>query len=140
MPDERKLTQGTPGWFHMIGETLVDAATNANLPDDMNLSFVERYSDGEEIGDGLVQGIRLDIRGGKPSYRIGAGRDERGDLNVLVTAKAARMLNSVPSGDPRYGELQDRYQASGEWHADGDLSGLGDWLEATHDPIVARTK
>lgn len=140
MTDTLQITQGTPEWFHMIGGILVDAARNANLPSDMNLVFVERYTDGTEIGDGLVQGIRLDFRNGVPSYRIGAGSDERGDVTVEVTARAARELNLYDSSDPAYQLLHEQYVASGEWRTDGDLSRLGDWLADTHDPIVERTK
>ncbi|CAN5346590.1 hypothetical protein BH11PSE5_BH11PSE5_22220 [soil metagenome] len=84
MTDTLQITQGTPEWFHMIGGILVDAARNANLPSDINLVFVERYTDGTEIGDGLVQGIRLDFRNGVPSYRIGAGSAVRCGARVVV--------------------------------------------------------
>lgn len=140
MIDESKITQGTPEWLHMIGGILVEAARTADLPDDMNLSFVERYTGGKEIGDGLIQGIRLDFVKGEPTYRIGAGRDETGDITVEVTPQAARDLNLYRSDDPTYKLLLERYQALGEWKAEGDLSLLADWLGGTHDQIVERTK
>ena len=140
MTGETKFVQGTPDWFHMIGKILTDAAASAGLAPETNASFVERYSDGKELSDGLIQGIRLDIIAGKPSYRIGAAPDEKGDINVLVTADAARQLNAYYSVDPKFLELQARYQASGEWQVDGDLARLGNWLAGAHDPIVARTK
>lgn len=140
MTHETKFVQGTPDWFHMIGKILTDAAANAGLPPKTNVSFVERYSDGKELSDGLIQGIRLDIINGAPSYRIGAAPGEKGDINVMVTADAARQLNTYYSDDPKLLELLTRYQATGEWQVDGDLCRLGDWLASTHDPIVARTK
>jgi len=41
MTDQQKIEQGTPEWFHMVGRTLVEAASRASLPHNMNLSFVE---------------------------------------------------------------------------------------------------
>lgn len=136
-----KIVQGTPEWLDMIGRILTDAAEEAGLPLDMNLSFVERYVDGADIGDGRVQGIRLDIERGRPSYRIGAGRDEQGDIVVEVTARAARELNHLYSDDPAYAALFERYRVLGEWKVvKGDLAELGDWLASTHDRIVDRTR
>ncbi|MET3762072.1 hypothetical protein [Sphingomonas sp. UYEF23] len=140
MTEDVKITQGSLEWFHMIGGILAHAARSANLPTDINLTFVERYTDGAEIDDGLVQGIRLDFRKGEPSYRVGVGRAERGDVTVEVTSHAARILNLHLSGDPTYKALLNRYQADGDRKAEGDLSRLGDWLNETHDPIVLRTK
>ena len=65
MSADTKVRQGTAAWFEMVGTLMRDAASQASLPRDLNVSLVERYTDGVELFAGLVQGIRLDMRGGK---------------------------------------------------------------------------
>jgi hypothetical protein len=123
----------------MVGQLMVEAATASGLSPDLHLSLVERYSDGTELSEGLVQGIRFDIRGGVPSFRIGVGREERGDVTIEITAAAARELNRLRSDDPSYPTTREGFLVTGEMRVAGDPSRLGAWLAAVHDPIVART-
>lgn len=134
-----KVRQGTPAWFEMVGTLMSDAAARSGLPADRNVSLVERYTDGIELSDGLIQGLRFEIVNGQPSFRVGVGRDERAEITVEVTSAAARKLNALHSADPAYSAARDRFLSTGEMRVDGDLSRLGDWLEAVHDPIVDRT-
>lgn len=134
-----KIRHGTIAWFEMVGTVMADAARRANLPTDLTVSLVERYTDGSVLSDGLVQGIRFDIVGGKPSYRVGARADEQADITIEVTAAAARELNMLRSADPRYKTALDRFLRTSEMRMHGDISRLGDWLAAVHDPIVDRT-
>ncbi len=140
MSTDAKLPQGTTAWFEMVGKLMSDAAAQSGLPPDLDVSLVERYTDGAELRDGLVQGIRFDVRGGKPSYRIGSGPHERGDVTIEITAAAARELNSLRSTDPNYRAARDRVLSTGEMRVDGDPSRLGGWLDAVHDVIVDRTR
>lgn len=134
-----KVRQGTPAWFEMVGTLMAGAAARSGLPADLNIALVERYTDGIELSDGLVQGIRFEIANGQASFRVGVRRDERADITVEVTAAAARELNALHSADPAYAVARDTFLSTGEMRVDGDLSQLGDWLEAVHDPIVDRT-
>lgn len=135
-----KIAQGTPEWLHMVGVTLTDAANEAGLPNNQNLVFLERYTDGEPIGGGLIQGLRLDFRNGKAFYRIGAGVEEEGDVVIEVSRYAARQLNLHYSEDPAYIELLEEFHANGQLKVvRGDISHLGDWLASTHDLIVGQT-
>lgn len=135
-----RLTHGSATWFTMAGSLMVDAATRARLPPDCNVSLVERYTDGVALSDGLVQGLRFDIVGGKPSFRVGAGVDETADIVVEVTSAASRELNSFYADDPRYAAAADRLRGEGEMRVHGDLARLGAWFPAVHDPIVAHTR
>lgn len=139
MPAETKFRHGTAAWFEMVGTLMCETASRSRPAPNLNLSLVERYVDGVELADDLVQGIRFDIAGGKPSYRIGALRNERGDVTVEATAAAARELNRLRSVDPAYQLLREKYLRTGEIRVAGDPSRLGRWLEAVHDPIVERT-
>lgn len=139
MTNEERLPQGTREWFEMVGTLMSELAVEAGLPPELNVSLVERYIDGAEIGDGLVQGMRFDIVDGQPSFRIGAGADERGDVIVEVTAAVARELNLLRSYDPAYAAAVDQAVVAGDMRVDGDISLLGGWLGAVHDPIVDRT-
>ena len=139
MENGDKILQGSAEWFDMVGRLMCEAAAGSGLSPDLDLSLVERYTDGAEITEGRVQGIRFDIRGGKPSYRVGATKDERADITVEITAAAARALNALRSTDPAYPLARERYLATGEMHVEGDPSSLGQWLEEVHDPIVDRT-
>jgi hypothetical protein len=140
MTHDAKLQQGTAAWFEMVGTLMRNAATRSGLSQDLNVSLVERYSDGSELGDGLVQGIRFEIVAGAPSFRVGARPGESADVTVEVTAAAARALNLLFSTDPDYERARARLNETGEMRVDGDPSRLGCWLDAIHDPIVDRTK
>ena len=124
----------------MVGEQLQKAAQRAGLPSDLTISLVERYSDGDEIAPGLVQGLRFDIRCGAPSYRIGAYPEEKGDITVEVTSEAARRLNQLISTDPAYAHAVKEYLKSGALRIDGDPAELGAWFGSVHDDIVRRTE
>lgn len=137
-PDSR-IAHGSGAWFDMVGRLMCEAAQAAGLPADLDLSLVERYTDGQPLAPDLVQGIRFDIRAGLPSYRVGAGRDERGDITVEISAAASRALNTLYGADPRFASELERLRHGGEFHIDGDLARLGAWFDAVHDRIVDRT-
>lgn len=134
-----RLRHGSAAWFRMAGQLMADAAARAMLPPDLDLGLVERYTDGVPMGDDLVQGLRFDLVGGKPSFRVGAGQDERADITVEVTAAASYELNTLYSADPRYLAAADRLRREGRMRVDGDFARLGDWFAAVHDAIVERT-
>ncbi|MEH6717675.1 MAG: hypothetical protein V7704_02240 [Aurantimonas endophytica] len=136
---DAKPRQGTPAWFEMVGRLMRVAALQTPLSPDLNLSLVERYTDGAEMPGGLVQGLRLDIRNGKPTFRVGARHGERGDVTIEITAAAARTLNRLRSDDPEFQATRDGILKSGEMRVDGDPAAIGSWLEMVHDPIVDRT-
>lgn len=139
MTDHERLCQGTTAWFEMVGSMMVEAARRANLPGDLNVSLVERYTDGAMLSGGLVQGIRFEIVGGAPSYRVGAQPHEQADIVIEVSTAVARELNALRSTDPRYGTTLDGFLRTGEMRMQGDISRLGAWLATVHDPIVDRT-
>ncbi|KDP93478.1 MAG: hypothetical protein KJ728_10910 [Alphaproteobacteria bacterium] len=139
MTTRSKLRHGALAWFEMVGAVMTEAAVRSGLAADLNVSLVERYTDGAEIGEGLVQGLRFDIRDGKPGFRAGARPDERADITIEITAAGARALNLLYGDDPEYALLLDRLLSIGEMRIEGDPSQLGDWLKAVHDPIVDRT-
>lgn len=134
-----KVAHGTAAWFDMVGRVLQDAATQAKLAPDVHVCLVERYIDGRELGQGLVQGLRFEIVGGKPAFRRGARQDERGDITVEVTQAASHALNILYAADPRFLTTLADVQAKGEFTVDGDLVRLGTWFEVAHDRIVDRT-
>lgn len=134
-----KFPQGTTAWFEMAGKLMCESASQASLSPDLNVSFVERYTDGVKLSDGLLQGMRFEIVGGKPSFRVGVRQDERADITVEITAPAAHELNTLRSADPRYRAAIDSFVTTGAMRTDGDPSRMGDWLSAMHDPIVDRT-
>jgi hypothetical protein len=135
----QKLRSGTTAWFEMLGALMVEAATRSGLAPELNLSFVEIYTDGVEMGDGLVQGFRFDIIAGRPSFQAGVRPGERGDVTVEITTAAAQRLNSLRSADPSYAAAIDQVLGTGEMRVDGDPPRLGGWLQELHDPIVERT-
>lgn len=108
-----KLGQGTTEWFEMIGVLMSEAASPEGLSSELTVSLVERYVDGVELSEGLVQGIRFDIVGGKPSFRVGARQDEQADVTIEITAAAARELNRLRSADPAYVAALDKFLSSG---------------------------
>ena len=139
MTTAAKLRQGTPAWFDMVGERLGAAAARAGLPAGFNLSLVETYTDGAALPGGLVQGIRIDILGGKLAFRTGVRPGEQADLSNVLTVAAARELNLLYSADPAFEAAQARLLASGAMRLEGDFTRLGDWFFAVHDAIVDRT-
>jgi hypothetical protein len=139
MKTASKLPHGTTSWFEMVGTFMAEAASKAGLPPDLHVSFVERYTDGIELSEGLVQGVRFDIENGRPSFRVGARSHEHADITVEITRSAARKLNALRSADPAYPAARDEFLRSGEMRVVGDPSRMGAWLESVHDPIVDRT-
>ena len=139
MTTDKKIPQGTQAWFEMVGTLMHAAALAAKLAPDLTISLVERYTDGVELSEGLGQGIRFDIVAGQPSFRVGARPGEQADITVEVTAAAARQLNALYSTDPTYEPTRRNFLRTGEMRVSGDPAQLGNWLDAVHDPIVART-
>lgn len=135
----QKLRMGTSAWFETVGALMVKAATRSGLPPKTNLSLVEIYTDGVEMENGLMQGIRFDIIAGQPSFRVGVRPGERGDVTLEITTAAAHRLNSLRSADPSYQDAIEQLLETGEMRVDGDPSRLGGWLQELHDPIVERT-
>ena len=135
-----QIRHGTAAWFAMVGGVMRDAALQAALPSDFRLGLVERYTDGSPLGPGLVQGLRFDIAGGAPAFRIGALANETADITIEVTSAASHALNRLYAADPAYGAALAAFQASGALRIEGDLARLGAWFGAVHDRIVARTR
>lgn len=139
MTKDMKLPHGTTEWFNMVGTVLMDAARQAELLPHQNVCLVERYTDGIELSPGLFQGLRFEIVGGKPSFRLGAQFDERGDVTVDVTKAASYTLNTLRGDDPLFHAAFADLQANGDFKVDGDLSRLGSWFSVVHDRIVDKT-
>lgn len=139
MTTNKKEPHGTTAWFEMVGTLMSEAASHAQLSPDLTVSLVERYSDGVELSEGLVQGLRFDLVRGMPSFRVGARGDEHADVIVEITAAAARALNSLHSADPNYRNVRERFLSTGEMSVKGDPLRLGDWLTSVHDLIVSGT-
>lgn len=134
-----KLHLGTYAWFEMVGTLMGEAASRHGLPPDLHLSLVERYTDGIALSEGLMQGLRFEVAGGAPSFRVGVRAGERGDIMIEISTAAARELNSLRSTDPRYRAAIARHRRSGAMRLTGDPLRMGGWLEAVHDVIVDRT-
>lgn len=139
MTTHAKLRQGTAAWFEMVGALMCQAASQSGLAPDLNVSLVELYTDGVELSEGFVQGLRFDIRNGTPTFRVGARRGERADMTIDITAAGARALNLLYGDDPQYPAVLDNLLSAGEMRVDGDPLRLGDWLKTVHAPIVDRT-
>ena len=139
MPTNASLQQGTVAWFEMVGTLMCEAAVQSGLSPDLNVSLVERYTDGVELSEGLVQGLRFDIVGGRPSFKVGAQHGEQADITIEITAAAARALNILYSADPNYSAALETFLSIDEMRVDGDPAQMGGWLRAVHDPIVDRT-
>jgi hypothetical protein len=137
---EQKHELGTAAWFDMVGALIKDSALQHGLPPDLNITIIERYSDGKELSRGFYQGLRLEIANGELSYRVGVRRDEEADFNVEVTTAASRLLNSLQSADPAYGAAYARFLETGEIRVTGVPFTPGKWLLSSHDPIVAITQ
>jgi hypothetical protein len=134
-----KLRFATREWFELVGRELCAAATQAALPADLNVSLLERYYNGEPIGPGVVPGFRLEISGGRPSFRYGAGVDEVADIVVDATVETIDVLARLRSTDPAYGEAISRFMAEGALKVAGDPSRLGAWVSDVHDIVCERT-
>ena len=139
MPTTTRLPQGTVAWFEMVGTLMCEAASQSGLSPDLNVSLVERYADGEELYEGFVQGLRFDVVGGRPSFRVGAQHGEQADIMIEITAAAARALNNLYGADPNYSAALETFLSMGEMRVDGDPAQMGGWLGAVHDAIVDRT-
>ncbi len=139
MTTAQKVPHGTRAWFEMLGEEMCHAAEEAELPSDMNVTAVEHFTDGDDMGDGLRAGFRLDIVAGKPKWRVGALPGERADITMHVTRAASRELNTLHGDDPRYGPAARKYMENGDFRVEGDPSRLGAWLSSVHDAVVDRT-
>jgi hypothetical protein len=135
-----KTTHGTTAWFEMVGELLEVAAREAALAPDIAFRFVERYTDGADLGGGRVAGLRFEIAGGKTSFRVGVRPEERGDLTVEITAAGSRLLNTLYGDDPAYGLAIADLKRAGALKVDGDFRCVGRWFIDVHDRIVARTR
>ncbi len=123
----------------MVGTLMCEAASWAGLSPDYSVSVVERYTDGVELSDGLVQGLRFEIIGGKPTFRVGARQDQRADITIEITAAASRELITLHSADPIYQNALSNFLSTGAMRVDGDPTRLGGWMSAVHDAIVDRT-
>lgn len=131
--------QGSHGWFEMIGALLCEAIAEEAPDTELEWSLIERYSDGFELAPGLVQGIRLEIRGGNARYRVGVRREETGDATIEVTSATARALNLLPKADPAFDRIQAAALAAGSLRIEGDPTPIATALSKTHDEIVVRT-
>lgn len=134
-----RLPQGEADWFRMVGTLICQAVLRSGLSPQVDLSLIERYSDGQPLSDGLIQGLRIDIRRGVPSFRVGVRREERADVMIEVSAAAARRLNALRSADPAYSAAIDRDLRQGALRIEGDLSPFAAWFGEIHDQIVDRT-
>jgi len=102
-----KLRLGTTAWFEMVGALMVETATRSGFPQGPTVSFVEIYTDGVELADGLVQGIRFDIIAGQASFRVGVRPGERGNVTFEITTAAAERLNNLRMADLRFPDAID---------------------------------
>lgn len=139
MASYSKLPQGSHEWFEMVGAIVCEALNRTESLSTSGWTFVERYSDGKALRDGLVQGIRFDVRGGVATYRVGVRPDERGDVTVEVTVAAARVLNLLYSDDPQFDSARETAVAVAALRVEGDLSLIAAVLAQTHDSVVDRT-
>ncbi|WP_374410368.1 hypothetical protein [Novosphingobium colocasiae] len=138
MSDE-KIPHATPAWFSMVGALICNAVVRAALPPDFRITFLERFTDGAILPGGYQQGLHLTITGGQPIFRAGVRPGERADVTMEVTRAGSYAVNTLYSADPALPATFNALVASGELRIDGDLSRLGEWLGAVHDPIVDRT-
>jgi hypothetical protein len=138
-PPPAKHVQGSVAWFEMIGTLLCQALLEEDAQRPGRWTLVERYVDGTPLPDGRVQGIRIDMRGARVSYRVGVLPDERGDATIEVTAAAARALNILYDTDPAFGRLSQAAVERGELRVHGDMTPIARVLARTHNDIVDRT-
>jgi hypothetical protein len=135
-----KTMHGTIAWFEMVGALLEQAAREAVLAPDVAFRFVERYTDGADLGDGRVAGLRFEIAGGETAFQVGVRPEERGDLTVEITTAGSRLLNTLYGDDPAYGPAIADLKRAGALKVDGDFRRAGRWFVEVHDRIVARTR
>ncbi|MCS6759729.1 MAG: hypothetical protein MO852_12855, partial [Candidatus Devosia euplotis] len=133
MDTPQKIRHGTADWFAMVGTIMVEGALQTELPADLNVSLVERYTDGMALPGGTVQGLRFDVTAGTPSFRIGAYPDEQADLIVEISTAAAQTLNRLHSAEPRYRVTLDAFVQRGEMRVTGNITRLGGtgWVRST---------
>ena len=86
---DEKTTHGTIAWFEMVGTLLEQAAREAALAPDVAFRFVERYTDGADLGDGRVAGLRFEIAGGRTAFQVGVRPEdlelsESGGIEMIV--------------------------------------------------------
>lgn len=134
-----KLVQGSSAWFELVGVSVCSAVERAGSPWPRNWTLVERYSDGERLPNGLIQGIRFDLRAGACTYGVGVAPEERGDATITVQSATARALNLLYRHDPRFETGMKRAFESGAMTVEGDLSPIAAALAESHDAIVDRT-
>lgn len=134
-----KVVQGSSEWFELVGTLVCRAVKRAGSPVSRNWTLVERYSDGERLPNGLIQGIRFDLRAGACSYRVGVVPEEQGDATITVKSATARTLNLLYRHDPRFDTSMKRAFESGAMTVEGDLSPIAAALAESHDDIVDRT-
>ena len=134
------LVQGTSAWFAMVGTAIADASAQVGIPSDLHLSVLERYVDGTMLGDGLRQGLRIDIVGGSLAFRAGVLPDETAEVVIEVTAATARRLNLLLSADSAYAQTAARAATDGDFRIHGDLGALGPVFALAHDRIVEHTR
>jgi hypothetical protein len=60
-----KLQQGSLAWFDMVGDEIIKASRQPELPTGLRMLMIERYVDGAELEDGLRQGSRIDVMTGR---------------------------------------------------------------------------
>jgi hypothetical protein len=72
MTTETKIRQGTTAWFEMVGTLMSEAALQSGLSSELNLSLVERCTDGVELAEGLVKAFAS--TSSMASRRLGSGR------------------------------------------------------------------
>jgi hypothetical protein len=128
-----RVEHASPAWFEMVGKQMVEAALDAGLGADVNVSLLERFTDDADLG------LRFEIVGGVPSFRAGVGADETADIVIHVTTAASRRLNTVYEGDPAYRVAFDEALQHGALRIEGDVGKLGAWFAGVHDAIVERT-
>ncbi|UYB54284.1 hypothetical protein OCJ37_10290 [Xanthomonas sp. AM6] len=134
-----RFVQGSSEWFDMVGTLVCRAVKRAGYPFPGNWTLIERYSDGVRLPNGLIQGIRFDLRAGAAAYRVGVAPEEQGDATIEVTSAAARTLNLLYSHDPRFETNMKHALDSGAITVEGDLSPIAEALAQSHNDIVDRT-
>ena len=140
MNTQTKIAYGTREWFEMIGQTMCNAARAKNLGPDVNYSLVEHFVDGDDWGDGMKEGFRLDIEGGQPRFQVGAKPGEMADLTINVTRNASRQLNTMHGYDPEFEPAIAKFMGNGEFTVvQGDLNDLFELIGPIHDTVVDRT-
>ncbi|PZQ28679.1 MAG: hypothetical protein DI562_10400 [Stenotrophomonas acidaminiphila] len=134
-----KIVQGSEPWFRMAGALVCRALGDSGAQGIARWRLIERYVDGEPFSDGLVQGIRFDIREGVATFRVGVQPGETADATIEVTAGVARALNLLHTDDPRFALAMEDAIRTGALVIEGDLSPISAALAVSHDAIVDRT-